>query len=62
MSSGSILLGNSEESTTGKISLEMSRHLYDMARLSVGGLEPNELSDFQSRNADLMGQLIQKTL
>jgi molecular chaperone HtpG len=33
-----------------------------MARLSVGGLEPNQLAGFQQRSCDLMGQLMQRGL
>jgi molecular chaperone HtpG len=33
-----------------------------MARLAVGGLEPNQLAGFQQRSADLMGQLMQRGL
>ena len=37
-------------------------HLYDMARLAVGGLEPEQLSGFQQRSTDLLGQLLQRGL
>ena len=33
-----------------------------MARLGVGGLEPNELAGFQANSAELMGQLIDRAL
>jgi molecular chaperone HtpG len=33
-----------------------------MARLAVGGLEPNQLAGFQQRSADLMGRLMEKGL
>jgi molecular chaperone HtpG len=33
-----------------------------MARLAVGGIEPNELAGFQQRSADLMGRLIERGL
>ena len=39
---------------------DIARHMYDMARLGVGGLEPNELSGFQTRSAELMGTLMQR--
>jgi molecular chaperone HtpG len=39
-----------------------ARHVYDLARLAVGGLEPNELSGFQQRSAELMGRLMQRGL
>jgi molecular chaperone HtpG len=33
-----------------------------MARLAVGGLEPEQLSGFQQRSTDLLGQLLQRGL
>jgi len=39
---------------------DLGRHLYEMARLAVGGLEPNQLAGFQQRSADLMGRLMQR--
>tara|TARA_Y100001968_G_scaffold136853_2_gene125038 strand:+ start:658 stop:2562 length:1905 start_codon:yes stop_codon:yes gene_type:complete len=60
MSSSKILIGNNDESPSSKLSKDIAKHLYDMARLTIGGLEPNEISGFQTRNADLMGQLIKR--
>jgi molecular chaperone HtpG len=37
-------------------------HLYEMAKLSVGGLEPEQLNGFQQRSTDLIGQLLQRGL
>jgi molecular chaperone HtpG len=36
--------------------------VYELARLAVGGLEPNELAGFQQRSADLMGKLMERGL
>jgi molecular chaperone HtpG len=33
-----------------------------MARLAVGGLEPNQLAGFQQRSSDLMGRLMERGL
>ena len=41
---------------------DLSRHLYEMARLAVGGLEPSELAGFQQRSTTLMGQLMERGL
>jgi len=49
-------------SPSKQLSKDLCRHLYDMARLSIGGLEPNELTGFQSRSTTLMGQLLDKGL
>ncbi|WP_320674696.1 molecular chaperone HtpG [Prochlorococcus sp. MIT 1341] len=58
--SGGVLVGTGESSPTTSISRDIAIHLYDMAKLSVGGLEPEELAGFQNRSAQLMGQLVDK--
>lgn len=45
-----------------ELAQQLSRHLYEMARLAVGGLEPNQLAGFQQRSCDLMGQLMERGL
>jgi molecular chaperone HtpG len=62
LQSGSVLVGDSGGSPTLSLSQNLARHLYDMARLGVGGLEPNELAGFQTRSAELMGTLMQRGL
>ena len=59
---GGVLVGAAETSPTASLSEDVARHLYDMARLGVGGLEPNELAGFQTRSAELMGALMQRGL
>ena len=61
INSGEILTTNNNVSPE-TLSTQIAKHLYDMARLAVGGLEPNEISGFQTRNANLMGQLMAKAL
>ena len=60
LKSGSVLVGQTQASPTEQLSQNLARHLYDMARLGVGGLEPNELAGFQTRSAELMGTLMQR--
>ena len=60
LKSGSVLVGDSGTSPTEALAQDLSRHLYDMARLSVGGLEPNEMAGFQTRSSELMGTLMQR--
>ena len=62
LQSGSVLVGAAETSPTASLAEDVARHLYDMARLGVGGLEPNELAGFQTRSAELMGALMQRGL
>lgn len=41
---------------------DLSRHLYELARLTVGGLEPNQLAGFQQRSAAVMSRLMERGL
>ena len=56
------LVTEAGSSPTQELAEKLSRHLYEMAKLSVGGLEPNELAGFQQRSSDLMGQLMERGL
>jgi len=49
-------------SPSQELAVRLSRHLYDTARLAVGGLAPDELAGFQQRSSELMGQLLQRGL
>ena len=60
LSSGAILTTGAAESPSEKLAADLSRHLYDLARLAVGGLEPNQLAGFQQRSSDLMARLMEK--
>ena len=60
LSSGAILTsGSGEASPSQRLANDLSRHIYEMARLAVGGLEPNQLAGFQRRGNDLMGRLLE---
>ncbi|OUT69040.1 MAG: molecular chaperone HtpG [Synechococcus sp. TMED19] len=61
LSAGALVTG-AGSSPTQELAEKLSRHLYEMAKLSVGGLEPNELAGFQQRSSDLMGQLMERGL
>ncbi len=62
LSAGSVIMGTAGSSPSQQLAERLSRHLYEMARLAVGGLEPNQLASFQQRSADLMGELMQRGL
>jgi molecular chaperone HtpG len=49
-------------SPSQQLAADLSRHLYELARLAVGGLEPNQLAGFQQRSAQLMGRLMERGL
>jgi molecular chaperone HtpG len=61
LSAGAVITG-AGSSPTQELAEKLSRHLYELAKLSVGGLEPNELAGFQQRSSDLMGQLMERGL
>jgi len=65
LSAGSVITsssGSAGGSPSQELATGLSRHVYEMARLAVGGLEPNELAGFQQRSCDLMGQLMDRGL
>jgi len=63
LSSGAVLTTSPGANSPSQVLAEqLSRHLYEMARLAVGGLEPNQLAGFQQRSCDLMGQLMERGL
>ena len=59
LSAGSVLT-TTGQSPSQQLADALSRHVYEMARLAVGGLEPNQLAGFQQRSCDLMGRLMQR--
>ena len=62
LKSSSIITGKEEQSPNEVLSKDIARHLYDIARLSIGGLDPKSIADFQNRSSDLMGKLISKAV
>ncbi|MFM7674660.1 MAG: molecular chaperone HtpG [Synechococcus sp.] len=61
LSAGAVITG-AGSSPSQELASELSRHVYEMARLAVGGLEPNQLAGFQQRACDLMGRLMERGL
>lgn len=62
LSAGAVITGSDATSPSRQLAEDLSRHIYEVARLAVGGLEPNQLAGFQQRSSDLMGQLMQRGL
>jgi len=64
LSAGSVITtgGGGSSSPSQQLADDLGRHVYELARLAVGGLEPNELAGFQQRSADLMGKLMERGL
>lgn len=61
LSAGAVITGGGS-SPSQQLADDLSRHIYELARLSVGGLEPNELAGFQQRSSNLMGRLMERGL
>ena len=62
LNAGNVIVGTNEASPSETLSRELANHLYEMAKLSVGGLEPNEIAGFQARSASLMSRLMEKAV
>ncbi len=62
LNKSSIILGSEGSTHNEKLIKEISLHLYQMACLSTGGIDPKGMSDFQQRNSDLIGTLIEKII
>lgn len=60
LKSSSIIIDNKGGSQNTLLINEISVHLYEMACLSIGGLDPEKMSDFQKKSSGLMGKLISK--
>jgi molecular chaperone HtpG len=58
LSGGAVLTTGGVESPSAVLAADLSRHLYELARLAVGGLEPNQLAGFQQRSSDLLARLL----
>ncbi len=61
LSAGAVITGGGS-SPSQQLADDLGRHVYEMARLAVGGLEPNQLAGFQQRSCDLMGKLMERGL
>ena len=64
LSAGSVITtgGSGGSSPSQQLADDLGSHVYELARLAVGGLEPNELAGFQQRSSDLMGKLMERGL
>ncbi len=56
----SIIVGSEGKTQNEQLLKDISLHLYQMACLGIGGLEPKEMADFQQRNSTLMGNLLSR--
>jgi molecular chaperone HtpG len=61
LSAGAVITG-AGSSPSQQLADDLTRHVYEIARLAVGGLEQNQLAGFQQRSCDLMGKLMERGL
>ncbi len=62
LNSQSIIIGAEGKSSNEDLTKEISIHLYEMACLSIGGLQAEGIANFQGRTSKLMGKLISKAI
>jgi molecular chaperone HtpG len=61
LQAGAVITGAGHSPSQG-LAEDLGRHLYDTARLAVGGLAADQLAGFQQRSCDLMGRLMERGL
>jgi molecular chaperone HtpG len=59
LQAGAVITGGGR-SPSQELAEGLGRHLYDTARLAVGGLAADQLAGFQQRSCDLMGRLMER--
>lgn len=57
---GGVIVGGAGESPSESLSRELAQHIYDTAKLAVGGMDPKELANFQTNNLQLMSRLMER--
>ena len=62
LNSSKIVIEGTTKSEEELLSSEIAIHVYEMAKLSIGGLENKDIAAFQTRNAELLGKLMKKYL
>jgi molecular chaperone HtpG len=62
LKAGGVIVGDSNQSPSELLARDLALHLYETAKLSVGGLDPRELANYQTKNLKLMSQLMERGL
>jgi molecular chaperone HtpG len=60
LQSGGVIVGDAGQSPSEILAKDLAQHLYETAKLSVGGLNPKELANFQTKNLQLMSRLMER--
>ncbi|MFZ4564968.1 MAG: molecular chaperone HtpG [Prochlorococcaceae cyanobacterium] len=61
LQAGAVITGGGHSPSQG-LAEDLGRHIYDTARLAVGGLAADQLAGFQQRSCNLMGRLMERGL
>ena len=60
LQAGGVIVGDAAQSPSEMLAHDLALHLYETAKLSVGGLDPKELANFQTKNLQLMSRLMER--
>ena len=60
LQSGGVIVGDAGQSPSEILAKDLAQHLYETAKLSVGGLDPKEIANFQTKNLQLMSRLMER--
>ena len=59
LSAGALITG-SGPSPSQVLSQDLCRHLHELARLGVGGVEPGQMAELQSRSTLIIGRMLEQ--
>ena len=62
LQAGGVIVGDAGQSPSEMLARDLAQHVYETAKLSVGGLDPKELANFQTNNLRLMSRLMERGL
>ena len=58
---GNKIIIDKKDAIENPLASKIANHVYDMAKLSVGGLDQEQLINLQNNNADLISELLNST-
>jgi molecular chaperone HtpG len=58
---GNKIIIDKKDPVENPLALKIANHVYDMAKLSVGGLDQEQIINLQNNNAELISELLNST-
>jgi len=58
---GNKIIIDKKDPTENPLASKIAKHVYDMAKLSVGGLDQEQIINLQNNNAELISELLNST-